>query len=30
LGYVVKSRIHEDLIASVQSAARGESFISPI
>jgi len=28
LGYVVKARIGEDLIAAVKSAARGESFVS--
>jgi DNA-binding NarL/FixJ family response regulator len=30
LGYVVKSRIREDLIAALKSAARGEPFISSI
>jgi DNA-binding NarL/FixJ family response regulator len=30
LGYVVKARIREDLIAAVKSAARGQSFVSPL
>jgi DNA-binding NarL/FixJ family response regulator len=30
LGYVVKARIREDLIAAVKSAARGQSFVSPV
>jgi DNA-binding NarL/FixJ family response regulator len=30
LGYVVKTRIHDDLIAAVKSAAYGQSFVSPV
>jgi CheY-like chemotaxis protein len=30
LGYVIKARIREDLIAAVKSAARGQSFVSSL
>ena len=30
MGYVFKFRMHQDLISAVKSAARGESFVSPL